>query len=105
MGQFVRVMAEVAKILHTDKEFTYRVLGKQLRVNDRKVLDASYNAKIKVLDPRLEIRPQALQAMIDDISQAEPRARQVKPQDLVDRRYLDEMEKSGLFDQLWASKR
>ena len=105
VGRFMSVMAEAAKILHTDKEFTYKVLGKQLRVTDRKLLDASYNAEIKVLEPRLDIRAEAIQAMLEEISQTDPRARKVKPQDLIDRRYLDEMETSGFFDQLWASKR
>ena len=105
VGRFMRVMAEAAKILHTDKEFTYKVLGKQLRITDRKLLDASYNGEIKVLEPRLDIRAEALQAMLEEISQIDPRARKVKPQDLIDRRYLDEMETSGFFDQLWASKR
>ena len=28
----------------------------------------------------------------------------VKPQEMVDNRYLDEMTKSGFFDQLWGKK-
>ena len=47
LGRFMRVMAEAAKILHTDKEFTFKVLGKHLRINDRKILEAGYNAEIK----------------------------------------------------------
>ena len=105
VGQFMRAMAEAAKILHTDKEFTYKVLGKQLRVDDRKVLDAAYNAEIRALEPRLMIKADALQAILDEVSQLDPRAKKVKPQDLVDSRYLDEMQKSGFFDQLWAGKK
>ncbi len=105
VGQFMRAMAEAAKILHTDREFTYKVLGKQLRVDDKKVLDAAYNAEIKALEPRLVIKTEALQAILDEVSQVDPRAKKVKPQDLIDLRYLDEMEKSGFFDQVWASKR
>ena len=105
LGRFMRVMAESAKILHTDKEFTYKVFGKQLRLDDRKILDAAYNAEIKILEPRLVIRPEALQAILDEISPTEPRAKGVKPQELIDARYVDEMEKSGFLDQLWSGKR
>ncbi len=105
LGRFMRVMAEAAKILHTDKEFTYKVLGKQLRLDDRKILEASYNAEIKALEPRMAIKLEALQATLDEISPTEPRAKNVKPQELIDTRYLDEMEKSGFFDQLWSGKR
>lgn len=105
IGRFLRAMAEAARILHVDKEFTYKVLGKELRVNDSKIIDAAYNAEIKVLEPRLVIRPEALQGILDDVAQVDPRAKKVKPEDLVDRRYLDEMEASGFFDKLWAEKR
>ena len=75
-----------------------------MRVNDFKVLDAAYNAEIKALEPRLVIKPEALQGVLDDVAQIDPRAKKVKPEDLMDRRYLDEMEKSGFFDKLWAGK-
>ena len=32
------------------------------------------------------------------------RAKTVKPQEMIDSRYLDEMEKSGFFDQIWGRK-
>ena len=104
LGRFMLAMAEASKFLHTDKEFTYKVLAKQLRVEDRKVLDAAYNAEIKVLEQRLEIKPEALQAILEEVAQIDPRAKKVKPQNLIDYRYLDEMEKSGFFERLWGSK-
>lgn len=104
LGRFMRAMAEAAKILHTDTEFTYKVLGKQLRVQDRKILDAAYNDEIKVLERRLELKMEALQATLDDVAQVDPRAKKVRPRDLVDLRYVDDMEKSGVFDRLWGTK-
>ncbi|MGH7768071.1 MAG: ABC transporter substrate-binding protein, partial [Candidatus Binatia bacterium] len=62
VGQFMRSMAEAAKILHTDREFTYKVLGKYLRLTDRSILEAAYNGEIKALEPRLVIKSEALQA-------------------------------------------
>jgi NitT/TauT family transport system substrate-binding protein len=104
MTNFMRAMAETAKVMHTDREFVYKVLGKYLRVTDRKVLDSAYNAEIKVLEPRLVIKTESLQAILDELGQTDPQAKKVKPQELVDNRYLDEMEKSGFFDQLWGKK-
>ena len=102
LRQFMRAMAEAAKILHSDKEFTYRVLGKWLRVGDRKILDAAYNSEIKALEPRLAIKPDSLQSILDEVVKVDPRAQKVKPEDLIDRRYMDEMEKSGFLSQLWS---
>jgi NitT/TauT family transport system substrate-binding protein len=104
ISNFMRAMAETAKVMHTDREFVYKVLAKYLRVTDRKVLDSAYNAEIKVLEPRLVIKTESLQAILDELGQTDPRAKKVKPEELIDNRYLDEMEKSGFFDQLWAKK-
>jgi len=104
MANFMRAMAETAKLMHTDREFVYKVLGKYLRVTDRNVLDSAYNSEIKVLEPRLVIKPESLQAILDELSATDLRAKKVKPQEMIDTRYLDEMEKSGFFDQIWAKK-
>jgi len=104
MGRFMRAMGEAAKILHTDKEFVYKVMGKQLRLTDRAILDAAYNAEIKALEPRLVLKNEALQAILEEVAATDPRAKNVKPQDMIDNSILNEMEKSGFFDQLWAKK-
>jgi NitT/TauT family transport system substrate-binding protein len=105
IGRFMRAMAEAAKIMHTDKEYTYKILGKYLRIDDRKLLEASYNVEIKALEPRLEVKLEGLQSTLEEIAPTDPRAKNVKPQEMVDTRYLDEMEKSGFMDQLWAGKK
>ena len=103
VGRFMRAMAEAAKVLHTDKEVVFKVLAKYLRIEDRKVLEQAYNAEIKALEPRMELRMEAVQAILDDVSATDPRAKKFKPQELFDRRYLDEMEKSGFMDKLWSA--
>ena len=101
-GRFMRAMAKAAKILHTDKEIVFKVLSKYLRIDDRKVLDQAYSAEIKALEPRMELRLEAVQAILDDIAPTDARAKKFKPQELYDRRYLEEMEKSGFMDKLWG---
>jgi len=104
IGRFMRAMAEAARIMHVDREFTYKVLEKYLRVDDRKLLEASYNVEIKALEPRLAMKPEGFQSTLDEIAPTEPRAKTVKPQDMMEPRYLDEMEKSGFFEQIWGRK-
>lgn len=104
VGRFMRAMAEAAKILHTDKGLTYRVLRKRFRIDDNSLLDAAYNPEIKALEPKLDIKPEALQAILNEVSQTDPRAKKVKPNDLTDNRYLDEMQKSGFFEKLWGER-
>jgi len=105
IGRFMRAVAEAAKIMHTDKEYTFKTLEKFLRVDDRKLLEASYNVEIKSLEPRLAIKLEGIQSTLDEIAPSDPRAKNVKPQEMVDMRYLDEMEKSGFFEQIWGGRR
>jgi NitT/TauT family transport system substrate-binding protein len=104
MALYMRAMAEASKIMHSDREFVYKVLGKQLRINDRSILEAAYNAEIKVMEPRLALKAEAFQAILDEVAQSDERAKKVRPQELVDSRFLSDMEKSGFFDQLWGKK-
>jgi NitT/TauT family transport system substrate-binding protein len=105
IGRFMRVMAEAAKILHTDKNVVYKVLGKYMRVTDTKILDSAYQSEIPALERRLEIQPSALQASLDEIAPTDPRAKIVKPAELIDRRYLIELDRSDFFAKLWGDKK
>jgi ABC-type nitrate/sulfonate/bicarbonate transport system substrate-binding protein len=104
ISQFMRAMAEASKLMLTDREFIYKVLGKYLRLTDRKILESAYNLESKALEPRLAIKLDSLQAILDEIAPTDARAKKIKPQELVDNRYVDDMGKSGFFDQLWAKK-
>jgi len=103
IGQFLRAMAEAGKIIHTDREFVYKVMGKYLRLSDRKILDAAYNGEVKALEKNLEITNEGIQSILEEVSRADPRAKQIKSHDLIDRRFLNEMNKSGFFEKLWGT--
>ena len=105
ISRLMRAMAEAAKIMHTDKEYMYKVMGKYLRVDDRKLLEASFNVESKALEPRLALKLEGIQSTLDEIAPTDPRAKTVKPQEMVDTRYLDDMEKSGFMEQLWSGKK
>ena len=102
VARFMRAMAEASKSMHRDKELVYRVMEKKLRIKDRAILDASYAIEMKVMEPRLELKAAAIQPMIEEVAKTNARANEIKPQDLMDRRYLTEMESSGFFNQIWA---
>ena len=100
ISQFMHAMAESLKIMVTDRDLAFRLMSKKIGLTDRKVFDAAYTAELKVLEPRLEIRPEAIQATLQEIARTVPRANKVSPQQLIDRRFLEEMEKDGTFDRL-----
>lgn len=104
VGSYMRAMAEAAKIFFTYQEVTYRILSKYLRINDRKILESSYKTEIKALEPRLEIKTDAVQAILAEAAATDSRAKKFKAAEFIDRRYLDELEKSRFFENLWGAK-
>ena len=100
ISQFMHMMAESYKIMVTDRDLAFRLMAKKIGLTDRKVFDAAYTAEMKVLEPKLDIKPIAIQATLDEIAKTDPRAKQVTAQQLIDRRFLEEMEKDGTFERL-----
>lgn len=104
VSQFLRAMAESLKLMTTDRDLAFRVISKRIGLTDRKVFDAAYAAELKVLEARFEIKPLAIQATLDEIAKTDSRAKQVKAEQLIDRRFLEELEKDGTFDRLGLNK-
>jgi ABC-type nitrate/sulfonate/bicarbonate transport system substrate-binding protein len=100
IGQFMRMMAESYKIMLTDRDMAYRLMAKKIGLTDRKVFDAAYTQELKVLEPKFDIKSGAIQATLDEIARTDPRAKLVKAEQLIDRRFLEEMEKDGTFERL-----
>jgi ABC-type nitrate/sulfonate/bicarbonate transport system substrate-binding protein len=100
ISQFMHVMAESLKIMLTDRELAFRLMSKKIGLTDRKVFDAAYTQELKVLEPRLDIKSGAIQATLDEIAKTDPRAKQITAPQLIDRRFLEEMEKDGTFERL-----
>jgi hypothetical protein len=81
----------------TDRDLAFRLMSKKIGLTDRKVFDAAYTAELRVLEPKLDIKSIAIQATLDEIAKSDARAKQVTAAQLIDRRFLDEMEKDGTF--------
>jgi hypothetical protein len=45
---------------------------KQLRISDRQVLDAAYDEEIEIMEPKLEFKTEAFQAILDETTKARP---------------------------------
>src|SRR3990170_7076371 len=98
VSNFMHVMAESLKIMVTDRELAYKMMAKKINLTDRRVFDAAYTVELRVLEPRFDVKPGAIQATLDEIGRTDPRAAKVSPQQLIDRRFLEEMEKDGTFE-------
>ena len=86
----------------TDKEFTYRSMAKYTKIQDSTVLQKAYELYMgKVLEKAPYINMTGLQNALDDLAKTVPAARNAKPEQFVDRRFLDTLDKSGLLRELY----
>ena len=100
---FVQAYSEGLHRLVTDRDFSLRVLKKYLRVDEKEVLNETYDFYSqrvqKIPYPTLK----GIKFILDSIAETQPRARNVAPETFVDLSLLQEIEQSGFFAQLWKN--
>jgi NitT/TauT family transport system substrate-binding protein len=98
---FVQAYGEGLHRFLTDRDFSFRVMKKYLRVDDKELLEdayAFYSQRVqKIPYPTLK----GLKFILDGMAESQPRARTAAPENFVDLSLLQELEQSGFFKQLW----
>jgi ABC-type nitrate/sulfonate/bicarbonate transport system substrate-binding protein len=100
--RLVRAFLEGVKIALTDDAATTATLSKYTHLDDPELLAETipYLRRVMRRDgaPTLE----GLQAVLDDIAENDPRARDVRPEQIVDTTALDEVVGAGFLKQLYG---
>src|SRR5262249_47122680 len=75
-----------------------RAIGKYVKVDDQKMLDASYDAYAPYLETSLAVRDQVIRAELDYLNEKEfPRAKSANPKEFFDNSFVDNLEKTNFF--------
>jgi len=103
--RFTRGLLEGIKIYKTDREFSIRALEQFTRSTDARMLAAlweEYGNKViqKVPYPGAD----ALQFVMDEVAARKPEARRFKATDLIDARFVKELEESGFVKTLYSDR-
>lgn len=98
---FLKAFIEGIWIGRTDKQVAYRVFRKYLKVENPKLLEASYNTYFfRTLPAKPYPQEEAIQADIEDLSATTPALNGRKSSDFVDTTLLREIENEGFFAHL-----
>lgn len=89
----------------THRNESLAIIRKYMSATDPQALEAMYEAFAAQLTRPPVPNAEAVQALIDAASVAEREARSVKPQELFDLRFLEELKASGFIDSLYSEKR
>ena len=102
--RMVRSHVEGIAYFKTHKDFSMKVLSKYLRINDRDLLEGSYELFkrdfISVPYPIMK----GLDATYDYVATSRPEIRNRKPEEFMDPSFIAELDKSGFIKKLYEQK-
>ena len=102
IDRFLRAYVRGVHRARTDREFAIKSLAKYTTVTDPVLLGKTYDFYLdKVVEKAPYINMAGMQNALDDLARTLPAAKSAKPEQFVDMRFLDKLEKSGLLTELY----
>jgi ABC-type nitrate/sulfonate/bicarbonate transport system substrate-binding protein len=102
IDRFMRAYVRAMHRARADMEGTIKTLAKYTTVSDPLILHRAHDFYMsKVLERAPYINMQGMQNALDDVARTVPAAKTAKPEQFVDLRFLDRLEKSGLMKELY----
>jgi NitT/TauT family transport system substrate-binding protein len=101
--KFVRGFVAGVHYGKTHREFGVQVLKKYLRNDDTAMVNDLYDIYVQQNIPRVpRPSPEALKTVIDQVAETDPRAKSLRPEQLIDGRFFQELDKEGFIQGLWG---
>jgi NitT/TauT family transport system substrate-binding protein len=102
VDKFMRAYVRGIHRAKTDKGLTLKSIARYSKVDDPFFLQKAYDLYVgKVLEKAPYVNMVGMQNALDDLVKTLPAAKEAKPEQFIDMRYLDRLEKSGLLNDLY----
>ncbi len=102
VDKFMHAYARGIHRARSDRELTLKSIVKYTRVEDPFLLQKAYDLYVgKVLDKAPYINMVGMQNALDDLAKTVPAAKTAKPEQFIDFRFVDNLEKSDLLKELY----
>jgi NitT/TauT family transport system substrate-binding protein len=100
--KFVRGFVEGVHFAKTQRAPSINVMKKYLRSSDAAMFDELYEMYIVRNIPRIpRPSPEALKTVLDQMAETDPRVAHLKPEQFIDARFFQELDKEGFIQKLW----
>ncbi len=99
---FLRAYLEAIKILKTEKEYSIGALARFTRVQNLKAVQEGYEYFNNQLQPVPYPSVEAMQAVVAQIAETNPKARKVDARAFVSNHYLKQLEAEGFVKKIWG---
>lgn len=102
IDRFMRAYVRGVHRARVDREGTIKTLAKYTTITDTAILQRAYDFYMaKIIERAPYINMQGMQNALDDVARSVPAAKSAKPEQFVDLRFLDRIEKSGILKELY----
>ena len=89
---FLQAYVEAVQVFKQEREFTIGVLGRAMRTKDREILDDTYGFYRDYFEDIPHPTLEGVQLILDELAPRIPRAREARPQDFVDLRFVQALD-------------
>ena len=104
--RYVRSQIEAIHRIKTDREMGKKVLSKYTGLQDKEILERSYDhvAADDRLPPKQYPTLEGIKNILEPLAQTDPKAKAAKPEDFVDMSFIKELDQSGYIDSLYKKR-
>jgi NitT/TauT family transport system substrate-binding protein len=107
--RYVKSQIEAVHLMKTERQTGIAILMKNLkaRPEEKELVEKSYNAAMveEVYPHKQYPSLQGIQIILDAMIKEEPKAKEAKPEDFVDARFVQELDDSGFINNLYKQKK
>jgi NitT/TauT family transport system substrate-binding protein len=105
--KYIKSQVEAIHRIKTDRETGKKVLVKYSGVQDKEILEKTYDHAFA--DDKLSPKPypslEGIKNILEPLAQTDPKAKAAKPEDFVDMRFIKELDESGFIDELYKARK
>jgi NitT/TauT family transport system substrate-binding protein len=98
---FLKSFAEGIHYAVTRKEDTKKIMAKYLKIRDPEILESTYQSYLQATDRKLYPNVDGMRTALDEVAKRVPAAKNRKPEEFINTRFLDELDKEGFLKQLY----
>jgi NitT/TauT family transport system substrate-binding protein len=99
---FLRAYLESIKVLKTEREYSVKALAQFTRVQNLKAIQEGYDYFVQQLSNVPYPSAEAMQAVVAQIAETNPKARGIDAKSYVSDRYLKRLEEEGFVKKVWG---
>ncbi len=99
--RFLKAYGEGVHKLFTDRELSGRAIAKYGRATDPKTVNAVYQYALDYVEKIPYNTREGVQEVLNQIAARNPKAKNAKPEEFYDDRFVKELDDQGFYKQLW----